>query len=132
MWAASLQLASSIDELFRTEKAGCLMPNMRPDDFDVDSDFKVSSKPWPTPLAQEAFHGVAGDLVKSLLRYSEADEAALLIQFIVAFGNMVGRNAFLRVGAAKHHCNLFVVLVGNSASGRKGTAWRRTTPSAGR
>lgn len=91
--------------------------------LDEGDELIVDKKDWPAPLEAEAFHGVGGDLVNSLIPHCEADKAALLIQFLVGFGNMIGRQAFVRVGAAKHYCNLFTVLIGDSSVGRKGTAW---------
>ena len=35
---------------------------------------------WPSPLNEDAFHGVAGELVRMIEPHSEADPAALLIQ----------------------------------------------------
>jgi hypothetical protein len=52
--------------------------------------------PWPAPLTDDAFHGVAGEIVRAIEPHSEADPAALLIQFLVAFGNLVGHAAYSR------------------------------------
>src|SRR5262249_55221174 len=81
--------------------------------------------PWPSPLAPEAFHGLAGDVVRVLEPASEADPAALLLQFLVGFGNQLGRTAHFRVEGDKHHGNEFVVLVGKTSKARKGTSWSR-------
>ena len=48
---------------------------------------------------------------------------AILLQVLVGFGNMVGRNAFFVVGATRHCLNLFIALVGLTSVGRKGTSW---------
>ena len=77
--------------------------------------------PWPDPLRPEAFHGVAGELVRKIEPHSEADPAALLTHVLVSFGNAVGRGPHFRVGGAEHHANLYCVNVGATAS-RKGTA----------
>jgi hypothetical protein len=77
---------------------------------------------WPDGLRHEAYHGIAGELVRLIEPHSEADPAALLIQFLVAFGNMVGRSAHFRAEADRHFLNLFAVMVGQTAKGRKGTA----------
>jgi hypothetical protein len=53
---------------------------------------------------------------------TEADYAALLLQFLVSFGNAIGRKAYLRIEGTKHYPNLFVVLAGQTAKARKGTA----------
>lgn len=75
------------------------------------------------PLPAEALIGIAGDLVKLVEPVTESDPAAILFQFLVAFGNLIGRSAYLQIGAARHYCNLFLTLVGDSSVGRKGTAW---------
>jgi hypothetical protein len=78
---------------------------------------------WPLPIADPAFIGLAGEFVQMVEPESEADAAGLLVQFLVAFGNMVGRKAYFTVGAVRHHLNLFVLLVGATAKSRKGTSW---------
>jgi hypothetical protein len=47
----------------------------------------------------------------------------LLVQYLAAFGNAVGRGPYFKVEATRQHLNLFVVLVGASSRARKGTAW---------
>ena len=49
--------------------------------------------------------------------------AALLAQFLIAFGSAVGRGPFFKTEATQHFTNLFTVLVGNTSRGRKGTSW---------
>ena len=78
---------------------------------------------WPQPLSEEAFHGPAGKLVNTISPQTEADPAAILIQFLVAFGNLIGRGPHFLVDAVRHSLNLFAVLVGATAKSRKGTAW---------
>jgi hypothetical protein len=77
---------------------------------------------WPAPLASQAFHGIAGEIIRTIEPHTEADPAALLIQFLAGFGNLIGRGTYTTVEADRHGCNLFVALVGMSAKGRKGTA----------
>jgi hypothetical protein len=77
---------------------------------------------WPM-LHPAALYGVAGDFVRLVEPHSEADPVALLMQFIVAFGNLIGRNAHFVAEADKHYTNIFAVLVGDTGTGRKGTAW---------
>ncbi len=78
--------------------------------------------PWPAPLASDAFHGVAGEFVRLTEPHTEADPAALLLQFLVAAGNLVGRNAHFHAEADLHYSNLFTVIVGLTSKGRKGTS----------
>jgi hypothetical protein len=79
---------------------------------------------WPT-MAADAYHGLAGDVVRAVEKHSEADPVALLMQFLAAAGNIVGRCAYYQVEGTRHHPNLFSVLVGESSKARKGTSWDR-------
>ncbi len=79
--------------------------------------------PWPEPLSPEAYHGIAGELVRLIEPHTEADPVAILLQFLVAFGNYIGRTARFCAEENEHYCNLFMVLVGETAKGRKGTSW---------
>jgi hypothetical protein len=78
---------------------------------------------WPEPLAREAFHGLTGEVVRTIEPNSEADPAALLLQFLAAFGNVVGRGPHFRAEADRHGLNLFSALVGTTSKARKGTSW---------
>ncbi len=78
---------------------------------------------YPDPPGGAAFYGLAGDVVRVLDPYTEADPVALLVQFLVFFGNCIGRSAFFVAEADKHHTNEFVVLVGTTAKGRKGSSF---------
>src|SRR4051812_46315909 len=51
---------------------------------------------WPEPLAPEAFHGLAGEIVSLIEPLTEADPAGLLLHLLVSFGNMVGRAPHFR------------------------------------
>jgi hypothetical protein len=77
---------------------------------------------WPDPPSEEAFHGVAGEWVRLVEPHTEADPAALLLQFVVAFGSLIGRGPHCRAEADRHFTNLFAVIVGQTAKGRKGTS----------
>jgi hypothetical protein len=79
---------------------------------------------WPV-MANAAYHGLAGDVVKTIEPHSEADPVALLIQFLTLAGNVFGREPFRQVESDHHHTNLFSVLVGTSSKGRKGTSFSR-------
>jgi len=82
---------------------------------------------FPSPMSKEAFHGIAGEIVGIIEPESEASKEALLAHFLVAFGNLIGRNA-VRYQAAPHYLNEFVNIVGDTASARKGTGWRAVNP----
>jgi hypothetical protein len=57
--------------------------------------------------------------------HTEADPVAILIQALVATGNLFGRTAHWVVESDKHYCVLNCVLVGDTARARKGVSWRR-------
>lgn len=84
-----------------------------------------SSKPWPAPMSEEAFHGPAGDFVRLIRNSTEADDAALLTGLLAGVGCMMGRTSYFRVEDTTHAPNLFVCVVGDSAKARKGTAGDR-------
>lgn len=84
---------------------------------------RVVDQSWPAPLAPAAYHGLAGEIVRLVEPHSEADPAALLLQTLVAFGNAVGHGPGFGVEADHHGVNLYLVLVGDTANGRKGTSW---------
>jgi hypothetical protein len=62
-------------------------------------------------------------VVRAVAPQTEADPVAILTQFLVAYGNLVGRTAHRMVGATAHHTNEFLLLVGPSSKGRKGSSW---------
>jgi len=83
---------------------------------------QVSGPQWPAPPAKEAYHGIAGDFVQTVLPETESDPVALLAQFLLYFGNCAGHTSYLPVEASKHTTNINLILVGNTAGGRKGTS----------
>lgn len=78
---------------------------------------------WPAPLSPDAFYGPAGEVVRTLDPHTESDPAAILLQLLVAFGNVVGRSAYFVAEADRHSCNLFAAIVGDTSKARKGTSW---------
>lgn len=82
-----------------------------------------SAVPWPEPMSEAAFYGLAGEVVAAILPSTEAAREAILINFLVAFGAMAGRGPYTIAGNARHGINLFVVLTGATSGGRKGTSW---------
>ncbi len=78
---------------------------------------------WPAPLADDAIFGLAGQFVRTVEPHSEADIAALLGQFLLAFGNAAGASPHFLAEADRHGVNLNAVFVGETAKGRKGTSW---------
>jgi hypothetical protein len=83
---------------------------------------QVIELPWPQ-MAPAAYHGLAGEFVYMIQDKTESDPVALLLQLAVSFGNAAGRSAFRRVEFTQHYGNENLVIVGQSAKARKGTAW---------
>jgi hypothetical protein len=85
---------------------------------------EVPSEPWPT-IDEAAYSGLVGEIVQTLLPHTEADPVALLIQTLTTAGNVIGRLPHYQVEGDQHRTNLFTVLVGDSAKGRKGVSFGR-------
>lgn len=77
---------------------------------------------WPV-LGQEAYHGVVGEVVRVLLPATEADPVAIVAEFLVAWGNLIGAGPHIRLSGVQHPARIFGCLVGNSARARKSAAW---------
>ena len=82
----------------------------------------LSEPPWPE-IEDEAFHGLAGEIVRSMEPHSEADPVALLVSLLCAFGNAADRRTHYMVSADRHGMNLFASFVGDSSKSRKGMSW---------
>ncbi len=106
-------------------------PEAEPEPGDDIEDMDLpESGPWPV-MREEAYHGIVGEIIRTIAPESEADPVGLLISMLVAAGNAIGRTAHAVVESDKHHCNLFVITVGKSGHGRKGTALGRVKKMMG-
>jgi hypothetical protein len=76
---------------------------------------------WPEALGEDAYCGLVGEVVRAIGPHSEADPVAILVSFLVLFGNVIKRGPHFTAGDAVHATNLFAMLVGDTSSGRKGT-----------
>jgi hypothetical protein len=74
-------------------------------------------------MAPEAFYGLAGEIVRVIDPYTEADPVAVLLNTLVAVGNVIGDRLYAMVQHDRHPARLNVVQVGDSSKGRKGTGW---------
>jgi Primase C terminal 2 (PriCT-2) len=77
---------------------------------------------WTKPPADVMFHGPLGEMVLKLDPMTEASAGGTLACLLTMYGNALGRNFYIPVGASRHFPNLYTWLVGPSAEGRKGTA----------
>jgi hypothetical protein len=87
--------------------------------------YQFDDQEFPKLMEATAFYGIAGEIVEVIKVESEAAPEAILGQFLIGFGNIVGRGPYKKQ-ASTHHLNEFGVLVGETSFGRKGTAWDAT------
>jgi hypothetical protein len=77
--------------------------------------------PWPAPPAEAAYHGVLGDIARTVAPRTEADPVNLLGTLLVMFGAACGDGRALYQGSMQR-TNLSLLLVGETGfRGRKGT-----------
>jgi len=125
-------LAQALREIVRTEEAAQKLldtekeqPRTNGHDGSADTSWPVPDSNWPAKLAKPAFHGLAGDIVQTLGPHTEADEAAILLQFLAFAGICMGRNQYYLVEGDRHYSNIFIAMVGESSKARKGTSLGR-------
>lgn len=94
------------------------------DDFSCFSCFSSPANPRPQ-FADQDLYGPAGEIIRRLRPFTEADPAAMYAQLLVGLGSLIGKGAYFVADGAKHHANLFVVICGRTSKARKGTSWAR-------
>jgi hypothetical protein len=80
-------------------------------------------EPFPPAIRKEAFHGIFGKIIPLMSQHCEASPELLLLQGLVILGNIIGRSAYVYGGGSFLFPNEFVVCVGETSRGRKGTAY---------
>lgn len=86
---------------------------------DTDTDSGLARVPL---LDLTALHGPIGEWVRTVAPETEASVAALLFSALVGVGVLIGRSPMVMLDGARHGVNLFLLLIGPTANGRKGTA----------
>lgn len=86
----------------------------------------TESDRWPD-LGAVGLYGLVGDVVATLEPFTEADPVALLVDFLLSFGNAVGAGPHALADGSVHSARLNAVLVGETAKARKGTARRQVS-----
>jgi hypothetical protein len=81
----------------------------------------VALPEWPAEPDAAAYHGVLGEIVHAVVPMTEADPVAILGSLLAATGACMGHMRTIYQGSTQA-ANLFVALVGDSSTGRKGTA----------
>lgn len=78
-------------------------------------------------LDEVAFHGPAADYVQEIAPNTEADPVAMLLMTLAWCGSRIGNGTFLARGSRERHpACIWPLLVGKTATGRKGTAESET------
>ena len=90
---------------------------------DSSADGERVTPQWPDPPAEQAYYGMAGEVVRTIGPHTEASPVALLIQTLLCFGNVIGRTAHFVAEGSQHFTNLYAVLVGVTSASRKGSSW---------
>ena len=80
----------------------------------------ANAPPWPT-MDEAAYYGIAGDIVRAIRPHTEADLVAILVQTLASAGNAIGRGPYYQVEGDRHGPNIYTIIVGETAKGRKGT-----------
>jgi hypothetical protein len=84
-----------------------------------------AQRDWRPPVLEPAaLHGLAGRWVEAAQPHTEPSAAGILLVTLTAFGSAAGRTPHIDVGFTPHHANESVLLVGPTATGRKGETTR--------
>jgi len=65
-------------------------------DFELMRRLRTKDRPFPEPMADQAFQGIIGEIAEILSKNSEPCRESLLAQFLVALGNVIGRSVYCR------------------------------------
>jgi len=76
---------------------------------------------WPEEPDPIVYHGPIGEIVQAVAPRTEAHPVGILATLLASAGACMGHGRYIYQGSAQSP-NVFVVLVGDSSSGRKGTA----------
>ena len=88
----------------------------------AEEDTGTEPQPWPDPLDDRAWYGLAGEIAHAMVPHTEADPAAVLVTVLLFLGNMIGHLPHLPISGTRHTVNEFAVIVGPSAKARKGSS----------
>jgi hypothetical protein len=84
---------------------------------------RIDAIDFPKAIHNDAFHGIAGEVVSMLCTGSELKPEAVLSQFLCIFGNMLGRAPY-KIQDGRHGTLINVAIVGNTADGAKGNSYQ--------
>jgi hypothetical protein len=103
-----------------------IAPKIRVPTIELPSGYRLwkpgdDTRPIPH-LAETARYGLVGEYLALLDGETEAGLAAVGAIVLAQLGTLIGRRAVVRIGPYRHHCNLYVVVIGESSIGAKGSA----------
>jgi len=75
-------------------------------------------KHTPFTLPPETYHGLFGEMLKAVEGETEAHPAGILLSWLTLFGNSIGNNAWVKVGARRHYGNLYTAIVGRTSDAK--------------
>ncbi len=86
-------------------------------------DVELVTRPEGTPtMSPEAFYGPIGQAVLNIAAFTEADPAAVLATVLAYAGSIIGPNSWFEISGVTVNAGLYVLVVGPTALGRKGTS----------
>jgi hypothetical protein len=78
--------------------------------------------PWPEPMRDEAFYGIAGEFVNFIASHTESDRHAILADFLCGVSAMIGSNPHT-AGVSRQQARINALVIGETGDGRKGNAF---------
>lgn len=87
----------------------------------VDENEPVSVVAFPS-FNTAALQGLPGKIVEGVLPYTEAHQAAILVQLLCRFGVEIGADAHVLIANTKHPARINPLIVGKTSDGAKGTS----------
>jgi hypothetical protein len=97
-----------------------ILPQKSDDMEELDSP-EMSVRKWPESIDWSQL-GNAGRIALLTTDGTEVDPHATLFSLLTVFGGVVGPGTYMHVGEARHYLRLYVLLVGASSRGRKGSS----------
>jgi hypothetical protein len=127
-WArtiARVRASSNEDGSTRASEDFATSRNLR-GESDAEPAAPLRNRERPRPPRSEAFYGLAGEIARAIEPHTESDPVAILSQVLLLAGSAMGTSARFRVEGDLHGTKLFVVVVGETSRGRKGTSLRQS------
>lgn len=121
---ADADLRTRFDRAWRgtAERLGPPQPPQQvPESVSTAPAEQVVAAAWPTAPDPAVYHGPLGDIALAVADHTEADPVGILATLLSSAGACMGHGRYIYQGSAQGP-NIFAVLVGDSSTGRKGTA----------